>query len=316
MISRMLLAGALLGAVAPNVQLFAQTEVTGPAVEEHAEEAAAGEHAADEIDIMHHVLDAHEIETPFGYIHLPPAGSWMLGPLDITPTKYVVFVWLIGLLMLAIFVPVGLAARRSSENGDSPKAGHNAIEAIVLFFRDKVIMPNVGHGGEKYVPFVITLFFFILLGNLIGLVPYGAAATANISVTAGLAILSFLVIEAAGMRALGPVGYTRTIVYWNNDLPLAMRIPMALIMSPVELLGKFAKPFALAVRLMANMTAGKIVLYAILGLIFLFGSYVIAIAPVVMVVALSFLKIFVALLQAYVFALLTSVFIGLIMHAH
>jgi F-type H+-transporting ATPase subunit a len=95
-----------------------------------------------------------------------------------------------------------------------------------------------------------------------------------------------------------------------------MRIAMTIIMTPVELLGKLAKPFALAVRLMANMTAGKIVIYAILGLIFLFGSYVIAIAPVVMVVALSFLKIFVALLQAYVFALLTSVFIGMITHAH
>ncbi|MEX0912303.1 MAG: F0F1 ATP synthase subunit A, partial [Gemmatimonadota bacterium] len=235
---------------------------------------------------------------------------------DMTPTKYVVFVWLIGLLMLAIFVPAGAAARRAKEQGERPRGRHNAVEAIVLFFRDKVIMPNVGHGGERYVPFVITVFFFILVGNLVGLVPYGAAATANISVTAALAIMAMIVIEGAGMRALGPVGYMRTIVYWNGDLPIAMRIPMALIMTPVELLGKLAKPFALAIRLMANMTAGKIVILAVMGLIFVFGSYAMAIAPVAMVVALSFLKLFVALLQAYVFALLTSVFIGLIMHAH
>ncbi|HUO83801.1 MAG TPA: F0F1 ATP synthase subunit A, partial [Thermoanaerobaculia bacterium] len=122
--------------------------------------------------------------------------------------------------------------------------------------------------------------------------------------------------ETAGMRALGPVGYMRTIVYWNHDLPLPMRIPMAMIMTPVELLGKVAKPFALAVRLMANMTAGKIVIFAVIGLIFVFGSWAMVVAPLAMVVALSFLKIFVALLQAYVFSLLTSVFIGLIMHAH
>jgi F-type H+-transporting ATPase subunit a len=287
------------------------TEAT--AVEQH-DDHGESDHG-DEIDILHHILDEHQIETPFGYWHLPPAGSWMLGPIDITPTKYVVFVWLIGLLMLAIFIPAGRIAKRRAEGG-SASGGYSAVEAIILFFRDKVVMPNVGHGGEKYVPFVVTLFFFILLGNLIGLVPYGAAATANISVTASLAILSFLVIEGAGMSTLGAAGYMRTIVYWNPGLPVAMRIPMMLILTPVEILGKLSKPFALAVRLMANMAAGKVVIYAMLGLIFLFGSYVIAIAPVAMIVALSFLKIFVALLQAYVFSLLVSVFIGLITHSH
>ena len=285
---------------------------------EHVEGVAAGAEAHDTetIDIMHHVLDAHELETPFGIYHLPPAGSWMLGPLDITPTKYVVFIWLVSILMLAIFIPAGLAARRSQTAGESPRGGHNAVEAMVLFFRDTVVMPNVGHGGDRFVPFVVTLFFFILLGNILGLLPYGAAATANISVTAALAVLAFITIEAAGMKTLGPAGYMRTILYWNKELPLFMRIPMAIILSPVELLGKLAKPFALAVRLMANMTAGKIVLFAIIGLIFLFGSYWIALLPLFMVIALTFLKIFVAFLQAYVFALLTSVYIGLIRHAH
>jgi F-type H+-transporting ATPase subunit a len=287
-----------------------------PTLVESAHALAEGDHS-EEFDILHHVLDERQIQVPFlGYVQLPPAHSWQVGPIDLTPTKYVVFVWLIGILMLLVFIPAGAAARRSHRDGSPARGGHNAVEAIVLFFRDKVIMPNVGHGGEKYVPFIVALFAFILIGNLLGLLPYGGAATANISVTAGLALMAFVVIEAAGMRALGPVGYIRTMVYWNNDLPFLMRLPMALIMTPVEILGKLTKPFALAIRLMANMTAGKIVIYAILGLIFVFGSFAIAIAPVMMVVALTFLKIVVAFLQAYVFALLTSVFIGLIMHAH
>ncbi len=296
-----------------TVGLVTQEPAAPAAVEAHDD----GGHAEDQIDILHHILDEHQIEIPFvGYVQLPPAGSWMLGPIDITPTKYVVWVWVIGLLTLAIFIPTGMIAKRHQANGAAPKGGHNAIEAIVLFFRDKVVMPNVGHGGEKFVPFVVTVFFFILIGNLLGMVPYGAAATANISVTAALAIMAFVVIEAAGMQALGAAGYMRTIVYWNAGLPLALRVPMALILTPVEILGKLSKPFALAVRLMANMTAGKVVLYAMLGLIFLFGSWAIAVAPVAMIVVLSFLKIFVAFLQAYVFALLVSVFIGLITHSH
>lgn len=301
-----LVAAAVLFTAAPR-------ELAGQAVAPD----GASEHSEDVIDILHHILDEHQIEVPFlGYVQLPPAGSWMLGPIDITPTKYVVWVWVIGLLMLAIFLPAGRIAKRNHETGSVPKGGHNAIEAVVLFFRDKVILPNVGHGGEKFTPFIVALFFFILIGNLLGMLPYGAAATANISVTAALAIMSFVVIEVAGMQALGAAGYTRTILYWNHDLPFVLRVLMAIILTPVELLGKLSKPFALAVRLMANMTAGKVVLYAMLGLIFLFGSWMVAVAPVAMIVVLSFLKIFVAFLQAYVFALLVSVFIGLITHSH
>ncbi|MDQ4078444.1 MAG: F0F1 ATP synthase subunit A, partial [Chloroflexota bacterium] len=257
-------------------------------------------------DIMHHVLDERKLKVPFaGYVYLPPAGSWMLGPLDITPTKYVVYLWITGLLMLLIFIPAGRAARRCHATGDCPRGGHNVIEAMVLFFRDQIVMPNIGHGGERYVPFVTTLFFFIVIANLLGLVPYGGSPTANISVTAALALLSLVVVEIAGMKALGPSGYMATIVYWNKDLPLGLRIPMALILTPVELLGKFSKPFALAIRLMANMTAGKIVIYSLIGLLFVFGSWWVVVGPIAMTVALMFLKIFVAFLQAYIFALLT-----------
>jgi F-type H+-transporting ATPase subunit a len=128
--------------------------------------------------------------------------------------------------------------------------------------------------------------------------------------------MSLVAIEVAGMTALGFKGYMGTIFYWNRELPIPLRILMLVILSPVELLGKLAKPFALAVRLMANMTAGKIVIYSLIGLIFIFGSWWVFWGPVLMTVALTFLKIFVAFLQAYIFALLTSVFIGLIRHAH
>ncbi len=190
------------------------------------------------------------------------------------------------------------------------------IEAAVLFLRDKVIMPNIGHGGDRFVPFVTTLFFFILVSNLLGLLPWGATATGNISVTAALALMAFVTIEYAGMRALGPRGYLGTIVYIPHGLPKPLIPVMALIMTPVELLGKVVKPTALAIRLFANMTAGHILLLAIISLIFVFGSFAIAFAPVVMAVAITFLELFVAFLQAYIFALLTSVFIGLIRHAH
>ena len=118
------------------------------------------------------------------------------------------------------------------------------------------------------------------------------------------------------MRALGPRGYLGTIVYVPHGLPRWIVPIMVLIMTPVEILSKLTKPFALAIRLFANMTAGHVVLLAIIGLIFLFGSFAIAVGPVLMAVALTFLEIFVAFLQAYIFALLTSVFIGLIRHAH
>jgi F-type H+-transporting ATPase subunit a len=267
-------------------------------------------------DILHHILDERVLKVPgVGYLDLPPAGTWMLGPIDMTPTKYVVFIWITALLVLLLLIPAAQAAKRRRAEGGAPRGGHNAVEAMVLFFRDQVVMPNIGHGGERFVPFVITLFFFILTANLLGLVPYGGSVTANISVTAALALMSLVVIEFAGIQAQG-MHYLNTIFYWNKDLGLPMRIIMLLIMTPVEILGKIAKPFALAVRLMANMTAGKIVLYAVIGLVFVFGSLWVAAAPIAMAVALTFLKIFVAFLQAYVFSLLTSVFIGLIRHAH
>jgi len=313
---------ALLLALAASTPLAAQhgAEPAGPVQPASPQvEAAAAEHVdeghGEGIDFMHHILDSREIELPGTTLHLPAAGSWMVGPIDMTPTKHVVFLGLAALLTLLVLLPAAAMAGRARE-GRTRGRRHNAVEAVVLFIRDQVVMPNIGHGGEKFAPFVITLFFFILFANLLGLVPWGSTATANISVTAALALMAFIVVEVGGMVALGPKGYLGTIFFVPKGMNPVAAWAMAIALSPVELMGKFTKPIALAIRLMANMTAGHIVLLAIISLIFVFGSFAVAPVPVLMAVAITFLEIFVSLLQAYIFVVLTSVFIGLIRHAH
>ena len=213
---------------------------------------------------------------------------------------------------------------RSREAGHPTKGFAGAIEAMVLYLRNDVILPNVGHHGEGYVPFCLTAFFMILFCNLLGLFPYMGTATGNISVTATLAILSFIMIEIAGMRALGK-GYINTIVYWPHDLPIGIKAPVSLIMTPVEILGKFTKPFALAMRLFANMTAGHIAVLALIGMVFTVAGMVSSNGlaavvswplPVALAVGIMALEVFVSFLQAFIFMLLTAVFIGQIRESH
>jgi F-type H+-transporting ATPase subunit a len=288
--------------------------------------------------ITPHITDAYDMELPYWkppfYKHVcigRHVGEHGCGPLwdpvhiggmsiDLSPTKHVAMLLLAALLCCAVLITAARAHARHSHAVGRPKGFAAGIEAMILYIRNEVAVPNLGHHGDGYVPFILTLFFFILFANLLGLIPYGSTATGNIAVTATLAIITFLVIEVAGMRANG-LGYLNTIFYWNKDLPLAMRVPMFLIMTPVEIVGKFTKPFALAIRLFANMTAGHIVVLALIGLFFGFvGSgglaSLTAIAPFLMAVAIMMLELFVAFLQAFIFALLASVFIGQIREAH
>ena len=284
-----------------------------------------------EVDIITpHITDSYELEVPWFNSHFAkeiclgrhlegghcgplwdPIGH--IGPLEVnlSPTKHVVMLLLAALISTLMLVGAARAQARHTRSAGHPKGFAAGIEAMVLYIRNEVILPNVGHHGNAYVPFGLTLFFFILTANLLGLIPYGSTATGNISVTAMLAIITLVVVEGSGMKAQG-VGYLNTIFYWNKELPLLMRIPMFLIMTPVEVLGKLAKPFALAVRLFANMTAGHIVVLALIGLIFTFKSWAVAGGPFIMAVLIMMLELFVALLQAYIFTLLSSVFIGLI----
>lgn len=272
--------------------------------------------------ILHHLADSREWEVAGRVIHFPEIRI-PLGPvvLDLTITKHVFFMFVAAVIVMAILIPAAIDARREHARGAvrGPKGAANVVEAFVLFLRDEVALPNIGHGGERYVPFIVTLFFFILISNLLGLLPWGASATGNISVTAALALLSFIVVEISGMIELGPRGYAKTIFYAPEGMHWAMKIPMLIIMTPVEFLGKLTKPFALAIRLFANMTAGHAVVLALTGLAVmasLAGLFPVAFAPVLMATAIMILEVFVAFLQAYIFAMLTSVFIGLIRHAH
>ena len=288
----------------------------GPGAGETTGEAAEGGHGdGKSIDFMHHIQDSREWELPGTVVHFPAAHSWQVGPFDLTPTKHVLFLLIAAVLTLVtLLAGAGLASR--AEPGRTAGKRHNLIEVVVLYLRDKVVMENIGHGGEKFAPFIITLFFFILFSNLLGLIPYGSTATANISVTAGLAFMVFLVVEVSGMIAQGPRGYLSTIFFVPKGMNPVAGWAMAIALAPIELMGKFIRPIALAIRLMANMTAGHIVLLAIISLIFVFGSYIILAGPLFMAVAIMFLELFVSFLQAFIFAMLASVFIGLIQHAH
>ena len=190
--------------------------------------------------------------------------------LDISPTKHVVMMLLAALLLCIVLI--GARARTSAtrervgrRRDSRPARGDRALPPQ----RDH--HPGVGRTRRRAVRAVLlTVFFFILFCNLLGLVPYGSTPTGNVSVTATLAIIAFVVIEVAGMRALGK-GYISTIIYWPHDMPSGAEAPMTIIMTPVEILGKFTKPFALTIRLFANMIAGHVMVLALIGLIFMFG---------------------------------------------
>jgi len=157
--------------------------------------------------------------------------------------------------------------------------------------------------------------------NLFGLIPGGATATGNIAVTAALAAMAFVVIEVTGMRSLGAKGYLGTIFYLPHGLPggvggTLLKVVLLAVMTPIELIGKLAKPFALAVRLFANMTSGHVLVLALIGLTFLFQSWAVGIGASILATGVMLLEVFVAFLQAFVFTLLTAVFIGLMRAEH
>jgi F-type H+-transporting ATPase subunit a len=291
--------------------------------------ASQHEASSNQIDIAHHIGNSHEIETPFGVIHLPDNWKIPLGAdahgrpryIDLSPTKHLVFMLLAAGIVTLLLLLSARTTGRAQANGRPPKGFGGAMEAMVLWIRQEVVLPNVGHHGEGYAPFLITLFFFILAMNLLGLLPWGATATSNISVTAALAVMAFIVIEVTGMRTLGFNGYMKTIFYLPPGLPggvggAVLKVLLLVVMTPIEIIGKLAKPFALAVRLFANMTSGHVLVLALLGLTFLFQSYLVGIGASVLATAVMLLEVFVAFLQAFVFTLLTSVFIGLMRAEH
>jgi F-type H+-transporting ATPase subunit a len=241
----------------------------------------------DRIDILHHLIDA---PTYLG-IDLSRFGI----------TKHVLLMWMASVLLIVL---MNVVAR---QKGLVPRGLRNLIEPVLLFIRDEVAVPNLHDQTDRYLPYLWTVFFFILFCNLSGLVPGGATPTGNLSVTAALAILSFFAIHITGIRENGLFRYVGSIV---PPVPLWLW-PLMLV---VEIVGILAKPFALAVRLWANMNAGHIIILVIMGFIFLFKNVGVVAISVSAATALYMLEIFVGFLQAYVFTFLTAVFMGMAAH--
>jgi F-type H+-transporting ATPase subunit a len=263
--------------------------------EGHAPEAAAhgeaAEHGESPADIIfHHVLD----QPWLGF-----------------SSKHLAFLLIVAVLVIAL----AQLAVRSYKGGHVPKGLGAAVESLVVFIRDEVAEPNIGHGdGRKFTPLLCSFFFFILVAALFGLIPGSATSTGNISVTLALATVSFLAQQWAGISKNGLVGHFHGLV------PPGMPWLLLPIMIPVEILGMFTKPFALTVRLFANMLAGHMVITTLLLLIPLMGQLHwlagVAMTPISLVLAvfIMLLELLVAFVQAYIFTLLTAIFIG--MYAH
>jgi F-type H+-transporting ATPase subunit a len=305
------------------------TEPTTPVAESRAQNAeptaVAHKHIPGPADIiMPHLTDSKHLELPCVSswekwdceVTLPTWNVHIAGKtIDFGPTKHVVFLFLSALIVAVMLVLTARAHVRHTHAIGRPQGFAAGLEGVILYLRNEIYMPVLGgHGGERYVPFVMSLFFFIALCNLFGLVPYGSTATGNVNVTAALAILTFLVVEAAGMKALG-AGYFNTVIYWPHDMPLGMKLPLTLVMTPVEIIGKFTKPFALTIRLFANMIAGHVIILVLIGLIFMFGWFV-AFGAVPMALFIMLLELLVAFIQAFIFSLLAAVFIGQIRASH
>lgn len=306
-------------------------EKTGEATARLSEAAATSESKFDVADvIVHHLKDA-----PLW--HLEIAG------IDMSITKRVVMMWIVSFVLLAVFIP---AARRLKRNPlGRPGRFTGFLEVFINFIRFDVGKASMHENHKPYDPILLTLFFFILLGNLFGLIPPlgklfqlageatgllhahagghhdstelplavklwpGMTFTGDIGVTAALATFSFLVILAAGFIHQG-------IAYIKNIVPKGIPAPLWLIMWPIEFVGMFTKPFALAIRLLANMTAGHMIIIVLMGFIFQFQSYGVVPVSILGSVAIYMLEIFVGFLQAYIFVFLTALFVAGAQHRH
>ncbi len=224
-------------------------------------------------------------------------------PLDLSLTKTIIGLLSAAIIGLILFLSL---ARSYKKTGIShPKGIQRFLEPVILFIRDDIAIPNIGHKYEKYMPYLLTAFFFILINNLMGLIPFpppfGANVTGNIAITFILACCTFLITQFSGNKS-----------YWRHVFATP-GVPFWLlpIMIPVEIIGLFSKPFALMIRLFANMLAGHIVILSLICLIFIFDTLALAPVSIFFVIFMDFMELLVAFLQAYIFTLLSALFISL-----
>jgi F-type H+-transporting ATPase subunit a len=276
-------------------------------------EAHAAEAAGEKLDIVGHLMDHDYLQVPLanashffdGKLPLPQFPPFQIYgvSVDLSITRHVVMMWIAGLVLVLSLL---FAFRRPRL---VPSGLASFFEAIVIFVRDDIVLANMGERGRPYLPYLLTIFFFILTCNLLGLFPYTATATGNISVTAALAFCSFVAIQIAGIANNGVFGYLR------NLIPRGIPGWLLPLMVPVELLGVLVKPFTLCIRLFANMTSGHVVVLALISIIFIFKNLLVAPVSVAFAAAVYLLEIFIALVQAFIFTLLSALFIGMAAHS-
>lgn len=242
--------------------------------------------------------------NPLHHFELHPLIELHLFGIDLSITKAVVMIWIVTILLIFLLILVAKRARLY------PEGVQNFIESIIQFLRDKLIIEVIGEEGMPWFPFIATLFFFILTLNLIGLIPGAFTATSNINVTASLAICVFLAVQAEGIKRHGLIGYLKGFI------PGGIPVWVLPLMVPIEIISMFAKPFSLAVRLFANMLAGHVVILVFLTLILTFKSYIIAPIPLIGVIVMNGFEIFVSVIQAYIFAILTASYISAAIHVN
>jgi F-type H+-transporting ATPase subunit a len=246
-----------------------------------------------------------------GGVLAPVSGELLV---DLSITRHLVFIWLGALIVFLIFRSLARRYERGVGRETAPRGVfHNLFESLVIFVRDEIARPNLGDKTDRFLPYLLTAFTLIYTCNLLGLVPFGSTATSNISVTAVLATFTFIITQVSANREhwshlLGPPG-----------TPLLVRF----ILFPVEFLGLFTKPIALAIRLFANMTAGHLVILSLIGLIFLFAKlfgpvagYGISVVSVGFAFCIFLLELLVATIQAYIFTMLSALFIGMAVADH
>ena len=254
--------------------------------------------------IIHHIMDSKEIPIPFTHASIPLPEIYLFGQ-DFSITMHVVMMWIAALLLLTVF---GLAARRIHD--PVPRGIRNAMEMMMVFVRDEIARKSIGEGADRFVGYLMTTFFFILTCNLLGLIPGMATATGNISVTAGLALVAFIMIQGSGIRKFGLVGHYRHLA------PAGLPGWLKPLMVFVEFLGMLIKPFSLCIRLFANMMAGHVVILALISLIFILGTIWVAPVSVAFSLFIYLLELLVSFIQAFIFTMLTAQFIGMSVHPH
>lgn len=281
----------------------------GVTVDEHGTEDHAHSEDGEHAKAITYQGKSYELE---GAASLQNAGaSWQ----DLSITKNVFTMLLATLLLVLLFSRI--AASYKKRKGQAPKGAQSLVEPIIIFMRDEVVKPAIGDKWEKFFPFIMVLFFFILFCNLMGLVPIfpgGANVTGNIGVTMVLAVFVFIMTNINGNKH-----------YWRHVFAMpGVPLPVLIILTPIEVLGLFIKPITLLIRLFANITAGHVMILSLVSLIFVFsnlgesvgGAFGGGAVAVPFVFAMNFLELFVGFLQAFIFALLTSLYIGSAVEEH